>query len=268
MIDETTKVADFRGGIILLAFIAIAGFKSAMKVKNFVDKTKSELAILAEENSPEIIRQIDVDLTRRHQVLCLGNSITLHPELEEVFWYSHHGMAASKPETDYVHRLERMMKMYNDSTSVDALNIWTWERQLTACNLDSLLSKPLTGKDICIIRIGENIKEKDAAVVEKAFVQLVDYVKQRVPTVILTGQFWQKSPIEHACLRAARECHVAFVPLWWIYASYEDEVRPHVGDTIYDTKGQPYTIKTDFICTHPNDRGMRMIAESIFAAMR
>ena len=38
----------------------------------------------------------------------------------------------------------------------------------------------------------------------------------------------------------------------------------HVGDTIYNINNQPYTIKTDFIITHPNDEGMRMIADAIF----
>lgn len=37
-----------------------------------------------------------------------------------------------------------------------------------------------------------------------------------------------------------------------------------VYDTIYNIKGKPYTIKTDFIITHPNNNGMKMIADEIF----
>lgn len=42
----------------------------------------------------------------------------------------------------------------------------------------------------------------------------------------------------------------------------------HVGDTIYNVKGEPYPIKTDFIITHPNDEGMKMIADEIFKKIR
>lgn len=36
-----------------------------------------------------------------------------------------------------------------------------------------------------------------------------------------------------------------------------------VGDTISDTNGKPYPIKTEFSFTHPNDDGMSMIADEI-----
>lgn len=45
-----------------------------------------------------------------HKVLCIGNSVTLHMPLSEVNWYSKQGMAASKPEYDYCHVLERLIK--------------------------------------------------------------------------------------------------------------------------------------------------------------
>lgn len=37
-----------------------------------------------------------------------------------------------------------------------------------------------------------------------------------------------------------------------------------LGDTIYNIKGKPYPIKTDFIITHPNDKGMKMVADEIY----
>lgn len=42
----------------------------------------------------------------------------------------------------------------------------------------------------------------------------------------------------------------------------------NVGDTIYNIEGKPYIIKTDFIVTHPNDEGMRIIANEIFKNLR
>ena len=65
-------------------------------------------------------------------------------------------------------------------------------------------------------------------------------------------------------IRVACEHHLPYVPLFWIYETYHDEVIAHVGDTIYDRHGQPYPVPTEFICTHPNDKGMQMIADAIF----
>ena len=65
-------------------------------------------------------------------------------------------------------------------------------------------------------------------------------------------------------IRVAREKNLKYVPLFWIYELYEEEVKAHVGDTIYNIDNQPHTIKTEFIITHPNDEGMRMIADEIY----
>lgn len=45
------------------------------------------------------------------------------------------------------------------------------------------------------------------------------------------------------------------------------DVYPAIGDSLYDIKGSQYAISEDFIITHPNDKGMKLIAESIFNAM-
>lgn len=39
------------------------------------------------------------------RILFLGNSITLHGPKEEIGWPYNHGMSASKPENDYVHKV-------------------------------------------------------------------------------------------------------------------------------------------------------------------
>lgn len=80
----------------------------------------------------------------------------------------------------------------------------------------------------------------------------------------MAGAYWKSEKKEEAMIRVARERNLKYVPLFWIYEQYKEDVMFNVGDTIYNTKGQPDTIKTDFIITHPNDEGMRMIADEIF----
>ncbi len=64
-------------------------------------------------------------------------------------------------------------------------------------------------------------------------------------------------------MHAAYNNDLTYIPLYWIMELYPD-TYPHVGDTLYNTKGEPYTINKSFICTHPNDIGMRMIADTLF----
>ena len=59
---------------------------------------------------------------------------------------------------------------------------------------------------------------------------------------------------------------LTYVPLYWIDNLYN--VRPQIGDTLYDINKKPYVITQDFIITHPNDEGMQMIAETIWGVIR
>ena len=84
------------------------------------------------------------------------------------------------------------------------------------------------------------------------------------PIVIIAAGY-RKTPVkEQAMIRAARNHSVPYLPQLWMYETYHDEVITHVGDTIYVIYGQPYTIPTEFICTHPNDKRMRLIAATIY----
>ena len=57
------------------------------------------------------------------------------------------------------------------------------------------------------------------------------------------------------------------MPIDWIWNLYREECSPKEGDTLYDVNGKPYTIKGQFILTHPNDKGMELIAKSIYSIL-
>ena len=198
-----------------------------------------------------------------HNVLCIGNSITLHQPLDDVNWYSNHGMAASKPEYDYVHMLEKMMRKHNPKTTVTPMNLSAWERNFSI-NIDSLLKEKCRGKDIIVIRIGENVHGSDIPMFADALSKLIEYCRQYTKRIILTGEYWPVLEKEQAVVQNARKYHLKYVPIDWIWNSYREECSPKEGDTLYDTAGKPYRIKGEFILTHPNDKGMELIATSIY----
>lgn len=197
------------------------------------------------------------------KVLCLGNSITRHEYKADIEWFSEWGMAASKEENDYCHQLQKLLCTTHPGTVVTPLNIAYWERNL-ACDIDSLIGSAVRGKDLIVIRLGENVQDKEAF--RTGILRLVNYCKQRVGRVVITSCFWEDAEKERALIQAARTYDISFIPLDWIDRLYDS--RPKVGDTLYDVKGKPYTVTKEFIIAHPDDRGMRKIAEAIFDTLR
>lgn len=192
------------------------------------------------------------------KVLCLGNSITRHEYAPSIEWFSAWGMAASKEENDYCHQLERMLCQQYPGSKVTPLNIADWERNLSM-NLSALLDKHCKDKDVIVIRLGENVEDKEAF--KLGIKQLVEYCLKKAKHVFITGCFWKDDVKEAAIKQAADSNEIPYVDLRGI-----DQVgvtRPSIGDILYNTDGEPYPITKDFIIAHPNDKGMKMIAEEI-----
>lgn len=204
-----------------------------------------------------------LNLKRPLKVVCLGNSITRHGYLPDVEWYSDWGMAASKPENDYCHVLERELQAYNKQTRVHPQNIYPFERN-PYCDIDSLIGKTCAEADIIILRICENVSDIDAF--EKNFPRLVEYCLGITPHVIVSGAFWPHEKKERILVSAAERHDLEFVPLSWI--TYQSDVYPQKGDILYDIDGKQYPITKEFIITHPNDKGMRSIATALLRAIK
>lgn len=225
------------------------------------------LATLYEAYNIDDSARID---TAVHHVLFLGNSITHHAPASTIpgadpLWEGDWGMCASRKDSDYVRRIEARLLSYNPHTTVEEKNIALYERDFSV-NLDSLLGGLCKGKDLIVLKIGENVVDGDGYYV--AFRKLTEYCLQYTNNIIIAGSYWKSPQKEEAMVRVAREKNLPYVPLFWIFELYKDEVMFHVGDTIYNVKGEPYPIKTDFIITHPNDEGMRIIADEIFKKIR
>lgn len=201
-----------------------------------------------------------------HHVLCLGNSITLHRPASTIpgadpYWKGEWGMCASRRDSDYVHRLEMMFKRKNTKSTVIGENIAEYERDFSL-DLDSLIGKLCQGKDIIVLKIGENVKDVEGYY--KGFSKLVDFCLSYTPNIYVAGCYWKDLGKERTMVRVAQERNLPYIPLFWIDELYRTDTNFEVNDTIYDMKGQPYPIMTDFIVRHPNDKGMEMIAKSIY----
>lgn len=119
--------------IIVLTFI---GVKAVRKV---VSVNETNNAIMWESHYLFSTLSRDFECTEPLTVVCLGNSITKHPYLPDVEWYGDWGMAASSPEKDYCHVLQKKLKEYNPESKVIPCTIVPFEKN-PYCDLDSLMN--------------------------------------------------------------------------------------------------------------------------------
>ena len=166
-----------------------------------------------------------------HHVFCIGNSITSMQPSDAIGWKGRWGMAASRAEKDYVHLLEKKLKCYNAQSTVTCMNVVSWEIDPTV-NIKTLLQDSLKGKDIIVIRIGDNVDDVNAF--RQGLQQLVDLCKLYTPKIIITGCYWKRIYTESALINTARVNHLKYVPLFWIGETYGDTTYCHDDDMFYD----------------------------------
>ena len=191
--------------------------------------------------------------------------MTLHAPNADVGWLSDWGMAASCREKDYCHILDKALKKRNKHSSVTPLNIAFWERN-PYCNIDSLICHHLAGKDMVVIRLGENVRDIEAF--RERMPDLVEVCLGQTPNVIVTGCFWPDAEKDAILKEAALSHNLPFVPLDWILKEHEDIAYPALDGLVCGLDGKPYPLTNPEVLRHPGDEGMRMIAESILQAIR
>ena len=211
-----------------------------------------------DENVVVVGQEKELKTKKVLKVACIGNSITKHGYLPSVGWYGDWGMAASKEENDYCHVLQGKLKNFNSSSSVTPVPIQDFELN-PARSLDYLDSQ-ISGADIIVIRIGENVQ--DASAFEKNLPRLVEKCKNVTSKVLIVGSFWKNDAVENVLRNSAKTNNLTYVSLSSIRS--RTDVCPQKGDMLYDREGNAYKIDTDFILTHPNDKGMSLIATAIF----
>ncbi len=193
------------------------------------------------------------------RVLFVGNSITRHEPKSEIGWENDWGMAASKRENDYVHVAVRLLEERFGKVDYCVANCGEWELHYYD---DVLLKNWAKARDfhadIVVIRIGENIwqaKEHFASCpIAPQFTKMVEYFCSKPSAkLVITDLFWSNEQIESAICAVAREKGCPLVHLSDLGDSKENMAIGqfwHAG-----------------VAIHPNDNGMRRIAERIVAAL-
>ncbi|MFA6087045.1 SGNH/GDSL hydrolase family protein [Mucilaginibacter sp.] len=196
----------------------------------------------------------DPEKVKFSNVLILGNSITYSPANPTVGWACNCGMAASMPDSDYVHLLTRNFKESNSNSTVAVKNIAAFELEFTTYDFDAELKALRDAKpDLIVIRIGENVqKDKfDAATFEKRYAALLTYLKTGNENVqiLAVGSFWGNGPVDAIMLK--HSAFIALQPLGLNMSNYAWGLFADHG-----------------VQSHPDDKGMRNISNAIWAKVK
>lgn len=184
------------------------------------------------------------------KILFLGNSITRHGQKTEIGWDGDYGMAASRPENDYVHVLCKMLEKKGKHIICKAENISAFEVTPGEETVEKIRALRNINADIVIIRIGENVDDKNAAAFGKHFPSLIGCFDNSA--VFVVSSFWKKPEIEKVTEEAVKKCGVDFVSL----KSIQSEEYEAIGE--FEHGG---------VAAHPSDKGMRAIAELIYESI-
>ncbi len=198
-----------------------------------------------------------------NRVLFLGNSITLHASAPQIGWTGNWGMAASVEEKDYVHLLSaEIAKTAGAVPKISVRNIADFERGYEVFEVETKLKPELDfHADVVVVAIGENVEEPPTDEAKAkfgiAFARLLAVLKQNgQPTIFVRGSFWP-SPVKDEIMRKASEDEGAtFVDI------------AALGRDASNAASSERKIEHPGVAGHPGDKGMRMIADAIFAAVR
>lgn len=199
--------------------------------------------------------------------LALGNSITKHGICS--YWFDEVGMAATSERNDYFHLvcndLQKITKgeQYNADLKAYAYNFSAWENQVndrteTLDALNGILDEKI---DLITIQLGENVNSFET--LEEDYEELLVYIKGKCPNteIIVVGNFWNAPECENIKTTVTKKLLIDYVDLTEIWDN--DEYMAGMGTIVYDADGKMHMIEHEGVAKHPNDKGMKYIADSI-----
>lgn len=211
--------------------------------------------LTAEDESPRGQLQV-------RKILFLGNSITLHGPAPQIGWTGNWGMAASREELDYVHRLTRRISQHaSNEPQVLVKNIAEFERGLDTFPIIEKLSKELEFQaDLVVLAIGENVAALNSEELQeryaKAFTSLVGEILKHGPSTLLIRSCFWADAVKDKIMRRVCESESAV----WVDIST-------LGHQPENSARSERTIEHAGVAGHPGDRGMQAIADALWKTL-
>ena len=198
----------------------------------------------------------DVEEKVLNKMLIIGNSITYHPPDASIGWDADWGMAASRPELDYVSVLTQSVRKKYPAIEVLRENVYPFERHYDELDWERYSHLRDFEADLLIVRLGENvdIQKLEGDIFKNSLQGFLVYLSGgREIAVIVTTTFWENAPMTAQLTKAGEESG-------WNIVHLSDLGQ----DDQYMAIGQ---FENDAVSRHPNDLGMEEIARRIWEAV-
>jgi hypothetical protein len=187
------------------------------------------------------------------RVLIVGNSITYHGADNSIGWGGTWGMAASRADSDYVHRLTRKLRDRHPEVQVKLYNAVPFESDFASYDLKKVDEYVSFQPDLIIMRIAENTSVTAAteSVFREKYEALIKKLRSSADTkVVCTTSFWPgRYDAEQAIRAVASKNRYDLV-----------ELGGYFDDKSYTAMG---LFKDLGVANHPGDKGMRVIYQAI-----
>lgn len=230
------------------------------------EETETEKKTEAGTEGTESVEDKDVSVPseKKLNVTVLGNSVTCN-EISDI-WKSTWGMAATTESADYVHLVKGWLEGRGYDVSLTVAGIKNWEVSSNrAASVDALLAYVSKDTDIIIIQTGENITEnKDTLPAD--YLDLFNKIRAKAPdaeALVLAEMLWPKQDIESAKIDACAKSGFTFLSMDEFLAGYDTGYKSAIGAAVKAQDGSDFTIENEVVAVHPNDAGMKKIAEII-----
>lgn len=208
-------------------------------------------------------KDLKVGSLRVGKVLILGNSVTRHGPAPEIGWTGDWGMAASAKEKDFAHRLvDLIAKEAGGTPELKVKNIADFERRQTDYDVAKELKDELAFEaDVVIVAIGANAPnpatdEAKARYRSACKGLLAEVKKHGHPVLFVRSEFWDE-PVKEAIMKP--EC----LDAGGVYVDIGAPAKDGANAARSERK-----IDHDGVAGHPGDRGMQVIADALWAAIR
>lgn len=200
------------------------------------------------------VKVVAIDTPRFRNVLIFGNSITWAPQDLSIGWTGSWGMAATAADSDYVHQLTAKLKKINPDCTVTTVSSYNWELNYDTPGVydipTNLASYKALNPDLVIFRIGEDVMQTplDTADFGAHYRALLTYLNQG-ETMLAVGSFWPR-PVTDEVMKRNSPNFITLSSIGNDYSTYSFGAWTDPG-----------------LQQHPNNKGHRLIADSIWKAI-
>lgn len=183
------------------------------------------------------------------RIMFAGNSVTKHAPKPEIGWERDCGMAASCLENDYVHLTVEKIREYDKNVAFAIAQVADYERGYMNGALESYSCAAGFRPDILVMFFGANVPKEyneDTEGFAKAYEDFRNLVSIENTKVYTIEGFYNKPFLDAGKRKVCEKYGDTFIELG------ETRTRP----------------ETHGMFNHPNDLGMREIAEKLFEAIK